>query len=100
MLDARQILDHYGLDKQGHKTIQELNELAVALSHYLEGRCSPLDVITELADVSIMVEQMCCHFGLGEVLAEKTRKLERVSLRVKNGDDKSRKASKKISFRS
>ena len=40
------------------------------------------DVITELADVSIMMEQMATYFGLEEYINEKERKLKRLRERI------------------
>ena len=57
---ARQILDHYGLQHQKAKAIEELAELIVALQKdILEGKEShSRAVLEEIADVHIMLMQM------------------------------------------
>ena len=54
------IMDHYGKDEQTLKAIEELNELAVALTQSLtKGKES--GIISEVADVYIMLEQIVCY---------------------------------------
>lgn len=71
-------LSFYGKEQQIHKTIEELNELAVALAHYIDGKASHMDVITELADVEVMLDKMKMLFGEEEVRCEIARKLLRL----------------------
>lgn len=53
-----------------------------ALAKYDRGRADTKDVITELADVSIMVEQMAMLFGKEEFEAERERKLKRLQEKI------------------
>lgn len=62
--------------------MEECAELIDALAKYNRGRADAKDVITELADVSIMVEQMAIFFGKEEFEAEKVRKLKRLQERI------------------
>lgn len=62
---------------------EEIGELLSALGKIYRGRVTTKDVITELADVSIMIEQMAVYFGLDEFKAEKEYKLRRLAKRYK-----------------
>lgn len=57
---ARQILNHYGLQHQKAKTIEELGELIVALQKDLLAGTEDLspEVLEEIADVHIMITQL------------------------------------------
>ena len=57
---------------------EEMGELLTAIARYQRGRDSEEDVITELADLSIMIEQMGVIFGYDKYEAEKERKLIRL----------------------
>lgn len=66
--DLRAILSHYGREPQKAKLCEELNELIEAAKedmHY-ETPQTRAHFIEELADVSIMVEQMKLALNLGE----------------------------------
>lgn len=60
---CKEALDYFGEDAQILKTVEELNELSVALMHYRDKKATKLHVKGELADVLIMCEQMCIKFG-------------------------------------
>lgn len=78
-------LKEYGFDNQRMMLCEEIGELLNAIAKHHRGRTeSVMEVITELADVSIMVEQMAEHFGFADFEAEKERKLERLRERLKN----------------
>lgn len=76
-------IDTFGVDPQKMMLIEECGELLNALAKRVRGRVSDDDVITELADVSIMCEQMAVLFGYSEFESEKERKLERLKERLK-----------------
>lgn len=82
----RDVFEHalstWGAEHQIHKTIQELGELLVELSKHIEGRVDPADVITEIADVGIVLAQMERHFGVDLVAAERARKIARLRARI------------------
>lgn len=81
-------LSQYGASSQITMVFEETGELIDALSKYIRGRNDKSAVITELADVSIMVEQMALLFGQNEFNAEKDRKLNRLSNRLKSKESK------------
>jgi NTP pyrophosphatase (non-canonical NTP hydrolase) len=62
--------------------MEETGELLAALGKFDRNRVGEADVITELADVSIMVEQMAVVFGLDDFKREKERKLTRLKERL------------------
>lgn len=72
----------FGAERQCIMCMEECAELIDALAKYNRGRADAKDVITELADVSIMVEQMAIFFGKEEFEAEKVRKLKRLQERI------------------
>ena len=69
----------FGQDRQIRKCIQELNELAVALSHYQEGRCDADEVAAEVADVLITAEQMAGVVGEERVIRHAMAKRKRLA---------------------
>lgn len=75
-------IGQYGIVSQEWKLVEECGELLNAFAKLRRGRASKEDIITELADVHIMVEQMACFFGLEEFQAEKERKLARLEERL------------------
>ena len=76
------VINTYGIDAQKWMLIEECGELLNAIAKLKRGRASKEDIITELADVHIMVEQMAFFFGWDEFLAEKDYKLMRLEERV------------------
>ena len=75
-------LDKYGIMPQVLMVVEECGELLSALSKYNRHRVESPEVITELADVSIMVEQLATYFGYDKFKEEKQRKLERLKSRL------------------
>lgn len=75
-------IEQYGIVAQEWMLVEECGEMLNAFAKLRRGRASKKDVITELADVHIMVEQMACFFGLEEFKAEKVRKLARLEERL------------------
>lgn len=76
-------LNRYGIIAQTWMLIEECGELLNAFAKLKRGRATKEDVITELADVHIMIEQMAYFFGLDEFKVEKERKLARLEGRLK-----------------
>lgn len=77
-------IKEFGHANQILKTFEELGELTDALAKYhRDGRADKAQVISELADVSIMVDQMAIEFGLSDFNAERARKLQRLKNRLK-----------------
>lgn len=75
-------LNKWGHEAQLNMLFEECGELLSAIGKLKRGRNDKYDVITELADVSIMVEQMAILFGYDEYVAEKARKLTRLKERL------------------
>ena len=82
------VLNAWGVDAQVRMVMEESGEMLAALGKAGRGRVTKMDVITELADVSIMMEQMAVFFGLDEFRAEKERKLQRLQKRLKEWEEK------------
>lgn len=75
-------LSEYGITSQKMMTIEECAELINALAKLARGRVSQMDIITELADVSIMVDQMALFFGEELFKQERERKVNRLEKRL------------------
>ena len=81
-----------GINAQVNGAIEECAELIVALEHWKRERCAAdhNDIITEIADVKIMCDQLSLMFGEAQVDIEKHRKVERLDERLeiyRNGKD-------------
>jgi len=75
-------IDTWGQMPQINMVNEECGELITSLARYLRGRDTADDVITEIADVSIMMEQMAVLFGKEQFEKEKKRKLQRLKERL------------------
>lgn len=82
---ANLILDHYGIEHQKAKTIEELAELIVALQKNLLSDTDDLskEVLEEIADVEIMILQLLSYKGefsiVYEIIDQKLgRQLDRI----------------------
>ena len=78
-------IDHYGIDHQKNKAVEELSELIVELMHDLDGRARMDAIREELADVIVMAEQLRIIYGGSEVDRWIERKLVRLSHRMNPG---------------
>ena len=67
-------LEMWGVTAQFKMLVEEVGELFAALGKFDRRRVKEDDVITEIADASIMVEQMATLFGYDRFEAEKDRK--------------------------
>ncbi len=80
-------MDKYGREKQIDMLIEECGELIVSLQHLKRGRVTWTDVASEMADVSIMIEQMntidCVDEAYDRFVDEKLKRLE---TRLKEAD--------------
>lgn len=89
-------LNAYGIGKQTFVLVEECAELLNAVAKNERGRAGTVDIITELADVSIMVEQMAFFYGWSDYKQERERKLTRLENRINrhtNGSEGLQKAS-------
>lgn len=72
-------IDKWGEDAQYDQAVEECAELIAALKHYRRGKIDKQAVIGELADVSLMLGQLCWMFGQNQVdaaIREKRQKLD------------------------
>lgn len=81
---------HYGAEHQKKKAIEEMGELITAISREQDGRATLEQVITEIADVQIMMRQLALIYGIDAVAKEIDRKQRRLLRRI----DKELKAKK------
>ena len=78
-------LSTYGSFSQMNMAIEEMAELTVALSHWKRARQVKVEeVITEIADVKIMMDQLSIFFGEEAVEKERQRKIERLDGRLRD----------------
>lgn len=75
-------INKWGIVNQVFMVMEECGELLNVLAKARRNRASKDEIITELADVSIMVEQMAFIYGEKDFLIEKDRKLQRLKERL------------------
>ena len=68
----------WGVEAQREMAYEELGELITALARRRRGRIERSEVITELADVTIMCEQLAYMLGYENYEQELDRKLMRL----------------------
>ena len=79
----RQAIDNWGEVSQAFMVMEEVGEMLDKMGKAHRGRLKDrMEIITELADVTIMMEQWASYFGWDEFCAEKERKLERLKERL------------------
>lgn len=69
----------YGKNAQINVAIEECAELIVALQHHARNKCAAKDVVSEIADVEIMITQLKMIFGDNDVENEKKIKIQRLA---------------------
>lgn len=72
----------YGICPQRWVLVEECGELLNAIAKMQRGRARKADIITELADVHIMVEQMALYYGWEDFIKEKEFKINRLKDRL------------------
>lgn len=75
----RASLEKWGEEGQYDQAIEECAELIAVLKHFKRGKVEVADVVSELADVTLMVGQLTYMFGEAEVqraMATKLAKLD------------------------
>lgn len=85
---SRKAIDVFGTKAQALKAIEELSELSVCLSRWLNGGVKAEDIIDEIADVKIMAYQLCLMWGTDAVDKRIKFKLKRLSKRLKKNERK------------
>jgi len=71
----KEAIDKWGEDAQVKMLYEECGELIAAVAQFSRGRTSHHDVMTELADVFIMVEQIATMMNYEDFEKELERKL-------------------------
>ena len=75
-------LTKWGVENQLWMVTEECGELLNAIGKMRRERVTREDVITELADVTIMCEQIAQYMGYDDYTKEMERKLERLKERL------------------
>lgn len=81
---CQRAINHYGWYKQELQATEEMGELLAVLNQHKRGKVSREDVISEIADVMVMCEQLALIYGKTEVKQEMFMKLERLNDRIDN----------------
>ena len=74
----KKAIDTWGIEAQRNMAFEELGELNTALARDRRGRVTKEEIITELADVTIMCEQLAFFLGYEDYEKEIDNKLERL----------------------
>lgn len=77
-------LTKWGIENQLWMVTEECGELLNAIGKMRRGRVTREDVITELADVTIMCEQIAQYVGYDDYTKEIERKIERLKNRLES----------------
>ena len=80
-------ISEYGPEAQERMLIEEIGELLNAFAKFPRGRAKVEDVLEELADVSIMVEQMALLFGWSRYNSIREQKIQRLESRLNGRKD-------------
>ena len=84
---CKMAVDAFGPESQIDMAIEECAELIDALCKFRRQRVGTIDIVTEVADVQIMCEQLAYMFGEITVADERKRKIERLEKRIiKHGE--------------
>lgn len=72
-------IDKWGEDAQYDQAVEECAELITALKHFRRGKIEKQAVISELADVTLMLGQLSWMFGQDQVDEAVQRKLAKLN---------------------
>lgn len=82
-MNLNKVINFFGKTHQLEKAKEECLELAVSLQRYLKGgRDTEKDVIDEIADVSIMIQQLKLIFDSEKIDKRIEYKLERLENKI------------------
>ena len=84
------VLITFGIEKQTFMLVEECAELLNAVAKMKRERAKKEDIITELADVSIMVEQLAFFYSWDDFKNERERKLTRLEYRINHHTEERR----------
>lgn len=76
---------HYGKQHQKQKAVEEIGELLAELMREDDGRTSDARIVSEIADVMFMMEQLAVIYGQDAVADELRRKKRRTVRRIIHG---------------
>ena len=79
----KKAIDAWGVPNQVMMVMEESGEMLNALAKFNRGRSTEDEIVTELADVWILMEQMAVVFGWDKFQQQKEYKLQRLSERIK-----------------
>lgn len=82
-------IDKWGEDAQYDQAVEECAELIAALKHYRRGKIGAQEVVSELADVTLILGQLSWMFGteqVEEAIKVKREKLDK--LLAESGEDR------------
>jgi NTP pyrophosphatase (non-canonical NTP hydrolase) len=74
----RATLEKWGTEAQYDQAIEECAELIAALKHFKRAKVGEAEIISELADVTLMIGQLSWMFGQDKVNAAVLEKLEKL----------------------
>lgn len=74
----------FGINHQKMKAVEEMGELITVLGRETDKKVPVEDVITEIADATIMLQQLSIIYGQDKIDAEIERKLDRLKERIKH----------------
>jgi len=74
----KKAIDTWGIEAQRNMAFEELGELNTALARHRRGRATKEEILTELADVTIMCEQLAYWLGYNDYEKEIDNKLTRL----------------------
>ena len=78
------VITKFGFEAQKAMAIEECAELINALCKEKRGRATDEEIITEIADLQIMCEQLAIIYGKEKVRQERLRKLMRLHKRIQS----------------
>ena len=84
--EQKDIFEHFGINKQKDKFIEELEELRIAFMLDKQDR-----IIDELADVHNVLMQLISFYGVEKVYERAIYKIERTKQRIANNYYKGKK---------
>ena len=81
MKQTQQIFDHFGIEAQKIKLIEEMAELTVELAKNKDD----LKIMVEIADVSVVLDQIIDYYGRDIINDIRQGKIERTLERINSG---------------
>ena len=78
----RKAIETYGVEAQTKMAIEEMAELTNALMKFARGRVTVEDIVEEVADVSVMMQQLAIIYGQNAVQLQIDYKTQRLAKRL------------------